>query len=91
MRPKLIDDMLNAQHEQFVAQMKSELQIIFSGPIIEQGIDERHDCRFQADIVLVLANAAIQIVDDRLNKVKSEIAKLFYMFATFGHLLTLKM
>ena len=61
--PQLIDNRLNSQHEELVSQMKSELQVLHSGPVVEDCIDEGHDGRLDADVVSVLSGGAIEVVN----------------------------
>lgn len=66
MGSQFINDRLNAQHEQFITKMKPEFQVVFTGPIIEQGVEERHGGRLEAYIVTINAYTSIQVVDYRL-------------------------
>lgn len=66
-RAQFVDDGLDAEHEQLVAQVQPELEVVFAGAVVEQGIQERHDRRLEADVVPVRADAPVQVVDDCLS------------------------
>lgn len=63
---QLIDHGLNAQHEEFIAQMQTELKILLAGSIVEHRIDKRHQCRLEIHIVPIRIGGSIQIVDNAL-------------------------
>lgn len=66
MRSQLIDNRLNAQHQELVSQMQTKFQIFLTWPIVEHSIYKGHDGRFQIDIISVSASRSIQIVYDSL-------------------------
>ena len=66
MSPQLVDDGLDAQHEQLVAQVQPEFQIVLAGSVVEQGVQEGHDGSFEAHVIAIGPDAAVQVVDDRL-------------------------
>ncbi len=49
-------------------EVQSELQVLLSGPVVEDGVDEGHDCCFEIDIVSVLASTPIQVIYDTLER-----------------------
>lgn len=65
-RPQLVDNRLDAQHQKLVAQMQSKLQILLARSVVQHGVNKRHDGRLQIHIVPVRARRSVQIVDDAL-------------------------
>ena len=68
MSPQFIDDRLDAEHEELVTQVETELKVVLSRTVIEQCVQKRHGCRLEAYVVAICADAPIQIVNDRLKK-----------------------
>lgn len=66
MRSQLIDDRLNAQHQELVAQMQPEFQILLTRSIVKDSVNERHNGRLKIHIIPVGSGGSIQIVDDAL-------------------------
>ena len=66
MFPELVQDWLYAQHEELISEVKSELQVLLAWPIVEDGIDERHEGSLETDVVAVLARGPVQVGHDAL-------------------------
>lgn len=66
MSSQLLHDMLYAQHEELVPKVQPEFQRFLAWPIAENGVDKRHNCRFQANLIPVFSSRAVQVVDDAL-------------------------
>jgi len=64
--PQLVDDGLDAEHQQLVSQMQPELERHLAGSVVEHGVDEWHDRCLQRQIVLVDPKVLIEVVDYRL-------------------------
>jgi len=63
---QLVDDGLDAEHQQLVSQMQAELERHLARSVVEHCVDERHDRRLQRQIVLVDPKVLIEVVDYRL-------------------------
>lgn len=61
--PQLLDNRLNAEHQQLVSQMQSELERHLARPIVQHRVDERHDCRLQGQVVFVDTEVLVEIID----------------------------
>lgn len=66
MRAQFVDDGLDAEHEQLVAQVEPKLEVVLARSVIEQRVQKRHGGRLEADVVPVRPDAPVQIVDDCL-------------------------
>ncbi len=65
---QFINGRLDAKHEQLVAQVQPELEVVLARSVIEQRVQERHSGRLETDIVPIGPNTPIKIVNDRLLK-----------------------
>ena len=67
-RAQFVDHRLDAEHEQLVAQVQPELEVVLARAVVEQSVQKRHDRRLEAHIVPVRADAPVQIVNDCLDR-----------------------
>ena len=42
--------------------MEPELEVLLSGPVVDDGVDERHEGRLDVDVVAVLPRAPVKVV-----------------------------
>lgn len=65
-RSQFVNHRLDAKHQKLVPQMQTKLEVLLTRPIVQHRIDERHNGRFQVDVVSVSTRRSVQIVDDAL-------------------------
>ena len=76
MASQFVNDGLNPQHKELIAQVQSEVQVLLAWPIIEDGIHKRHDCSLETHFIPVDTSAAVQVIHNPLftkHKVADEI------------------
>ena len=43
-------------------EVEPELEVLLSGPVVDDGVDERHEGRLDVDVVAVLPRAPVKVV-----------------------------
>jgi hypothetical protein len=66
--PELVDDRLDAKHEELEPQVETELQAFAAGPVVQDGVDQRHYGSFKVHVIAICACRPIQVIYNALEK-----------------------
>lgn len=86
MATKLVNNGLDTKHQEFVSKMKTEIQVLLTRAIVQDGIHKGHDGCLEIYLISVDPSTAIQIIHNALWKFKLQLYRHGFMSVVAEHM-----